>query len=61
MIFSPFKKLYNFRPFYLYGSEIKLVDECKYLGVVLNSSCNDKQDMERVLNIFNKQFGSYFV
>ena len=60
MIFSPCKKLYNFRPFYLYGSEIKLVDECKYLGVVLNSSFSDKQDMERVLNSFNKQFGILF-
>ena len=60
MIFSPFKKLYNFRPFYLYGSEIKLVDECKYLGVVLNSSFSDKQDMERFLNSFNKQFGILF-
>ena len=60
MIFSTFKKLYNFRPFYLYGSEIKLVDECKYLGVVLNSSFSDKQDMERFLNSFNKQFGILF-
>ena len=60
MIFSPCKKLYNFRPFYLNGSEIKLVDECKYLGVVFNSSFSDKQDIERVLNSFNKQFGILF-
>ena len=60
MIFSHFKKLYNFRSFYLYGSEIELVDECRYLGAALCSSFNDKQNMERVLNSFNKQFGVLF-
>ena len=60
VIFRKRKKYDTAAKFFLYGQEIKIINEYKYLGSVLTYNLCEANDISRALEAFNKSVGMFF-